>query len=87
MTFYVKELKWLNGGVNTTVGSNEGSLVVSVKAPNMLGRGERLQLEYSHGSRQTNNLSLSYLKPLRTKYDARYDALPKRRPSAIIINI
>lgn len=52
------------------VGNNEGSLVVGLKAPNMLGRGEKLQAEYSYGSRRTNNLSVSFLKPLRNKYDA-----------------
>lgn len=60
----------MTGGINTMVGNNEGSLVVGLKAPNMLGRGEKLQAEYSYGSRRTNNLSVSFLKPLRNKYDA-----------------
>lgn len=70
VTFFVKELKRMIGGANTMVGNNEGSLVVSLRAPNMFGRGEKLQAEYSYGSRRTNNLSLSFVKPLRTKYDA-----------------
>ncbi|KAK6633716.1 hypothetical protein RUM44_004323 [Polyplax serrata] len=70
VTFFVKELKRMIGGANTMVGNNEGSLLVSLRAPNMFGRGEKLQAEYSYGSRRTNNLSLSFIKPLRTKYDA-----------------
>ncbi|EEB19878.1 sorting and assembly machinery sam50 protein, putative [Pediculus humanus corporis] len=72
VTFFVKELKRMIGGANTMVGNNEGSLVVSLRAPNMFGRGEKLQAEYSYGSRRTNNLSLSFVKPLRTKYDAMF---------------
>lgn len=59
----------MTGGINTMVGNNEGSLVIGLKAPNMMGRGEKLQAEYSYGSKETNNLSISFLKPLRTKYN------------------
>lgn len=45
------------------VGNNEGSLVISLRAPNMFGRGERVQAEYSYGSCRTNNLRLSYIHP------------------------
>lgn len=51
------------GGVSTMVGSNEGSLQVSVKAPNIFGRGERVQMEYSHSSRHTKNINISAVKP------------------------
>lgn len=47
VTFQVKELRRLVGGVTTEIGNNnEGSLVVGLKAPNMAGRGERVQADY-----------------------------------------
>lgn len=67
VTFHVKELKRVIGGVNTQVGNNEGSLVVGLRAPNLLGRGERLQTEYSYGSKRSNNFNVSFIKPFRGK--------------------
>lgn len=65
VTFHVRELKRIVGGVNTQVGENEGSLVVGLRAPNLLGRGERLQTEYSYGSKRSNNFNVSFVKPFR----------------------
>ncbi|XP_017772030.1 PREDICTED: sorting and assembly machinery component 50 homolog B [Nicrophorus vespilloides] len=68
VTFQVKELKRVVGGVNTQIGNNnEGSLVVGLKAPNVFGRGERLQTEYSYGSRRSNNYSVNFIKPFMGK--------------------
>lgn len=61
--FFVKEFKRVIGGVSSHIGNNEGSLLIGMKAPNLLGQGERLQAEYSYGSRKTNNFSLSAIKP------------------------
>nr|CAD7427860.1 unnamed protein product [Timema monikensis] len=47
--FDVKEQKRIVGGVNTMVGSNEGSLVVGLKLPNLAGRGEKISAQYSYG--------------------------------------
>lgn len=68
VTFYVREFKRVIGGVNTMVGNNEGSLVIGLKAPNLCGRGERIQSEYSYGSKKTNNFSLQFIKPLLGKH-------------------
>ncbi|XP_060533139.1 sorting and assembly machinery component 50 homolog [Cylas formicarius] len=65
VTFDVKEHKRVTGGVSTHVGNNEGTLTVSMKAPNLCGRGERVQIDYSHGSKKTSNFNLSFLKPFR----------------------
>lgn len=63
VTFQVKELSRIVGGINTTVSENEGNLVIGVKMPNVAGRGEKLQAEYSMGYRSTSNFSLTATKP------------------------
>ncbi|CAG4948554.1 unnamed protein product [Parnassius apollo] len=63
VTFQVKELSRIVGGINTTVSENEGNLVIGVKMPNVAGRGERLQAEYSVGNRSTSNFSVTAAKP------------------------
>ncbi|XP_057318533.1 sorting and assembly machinery component 50 homolog [Microplitis mediator] len=63
VTFNVKEMNRLSGGISTMVGNNEGSVLIQAKAPNIFGRGERLQVEYSYGSRSTTNINVSAIKP------------------------
>lgn len=64
VTFHVRELRRVVGGINTTVGNNEGALVLGMKCPNVLGRGERVQTELTFGHKRSNNCSLQLLKPL-----------------------
>lgn len=68
VTFDVKEHKRVTGGISTHVGNNEGCLLVGIRAPNIFGRGERVQVEYSHGSKKTSNFNLSFIKPFRGKH-------------------
>ncbi|KAF9407758.1 hypothetical protein HW555_012322 [Spodoptera exigua] len=63
VTFQVRELSRVVGGINTTVSENEGNLVLGVKMPNVLGRGERLAAEYSMGYRSSSNFSVAATKP------------------------
>lgn len=63
VTFNVRELKWLSGGVNTMVGNNEGSLLIQAETPNIFGRGERLKMDYSYGSKSSSNINISAVKP------------------------
>lgn len=63
----MKEFKAITGGVNTQIGNNEGSLIIGLKAPNVFGRGERFQAEFSYGSKKTNNYNISFIKPFRGK--------------------
>ncbi|XP_075988751.1 sorting and assembly machinery component 50 homolog A [Anticarsia gemmatalis] len=63
VTFQVRELSRVVGGLNTTVSENEGNLVLGVKMPNVLGRGEKLQAEYSMGYRSSSNFSVAATKP------------------------
>jgi len=67
VTFQVEELKKVTGSVNTMVGNNEGSLMTGVKFPNVLGRGERLQADYTYGTKKSSSFNISILKPLRGK--------------------
>lgn len=59
----VHEMRRLTGGISTMVGNNEGSVIIQAKAPNLFGRGERLQMEYSYGSKSSTNISISAVKP------------------------
>ncbi|KYB27071.1 sorting and assembly machinery component 50 homolog [Tribolium castaneum] len=68
VTFNVTEHKRVTGGVTTQVGNNEGALLIGLRAPNLFGRGERVQLEYSHGSKRTTNFNVAFIKPMRGKY-------------------
>jgi len=71
VTFTVREMKQIAGGVHTMVGTNnEGLLVASAKAPNILGRGEKIQGEFSYGNKQTRNFNIAFSKPLLTRYNA-----------------
>ncbi|XP_026328203.1 sorting and assembly machinery component 50 homolog, partial [Hyposmocoma kahamanoa] len=63
VTFQVRELSRVVGGVNTTVSENEGNLVLGVKLPNLLGRGERVSAEYTLGYRSSSNFSITATKP------------------------
>ncbi|KAJ2943280.1 hypothetical protein O0L34_g12086 [Tuta absoluta] len=63
VTFQVKELSRVVGGINTTVSENEGNLVLGLKLPNVFGRGERVAAEYSMGHRSSSNFSVTAAKP------------------------
>ncbi|XP_015510804.2 sorting and assembly machinery component 50 homolog B isoform X1 [Neodiprion lecontei] len=63
VTFTVSEMKRIMGGINTMVGNNEGSIIIGARAPNIFGRGERLQMEYSYGNKSSTNVSVSAVKP------------------------
>lgn len=73
VTFVVRELKQIAAAVNGTVGTNNECLVVaSARAPNILGRGEKLEGEISLGNKQTKNYNITLSKPIHPKYRARY---------------
>jgi len=64
VTFNVEENKRIVGSVNTMVGNNEGSLMTGVKLPNVLGRGEKLQADYTYGTKKSSSFNISLQKPL-----------------------
>jgi len=65
VTYHVQELKKVVGSVNTMVGNNEGSLLTGVKMPNIAGRGECLQADYTYGTKKSSSFNVSLAKPLR----------------------
>jgi outer membrane protein insertion porin family len=67
VTYTVKELKRILGGINTLVGNNEGSLVVGSNLPNVFGRGEKIQAEYTYGTKQSKGFQGTFTKPLHNK--------------------
>lgn len=62
VTFEVKELRRMTGSYNTMVGNNEGSMVLGLKLPNVLGRAEKLTFQFSYGTKETS-YGLSFFKP------------------------
>lgn len=69
VTFTVRELRRIKGSITTAVGNNEGSVTISTEAPNILGRGERLNAEYSYGTKNSNHINVSAIKPF---FDSRH---------------
>jgi len=64
VTYNVEETKRIVGSVNTMVGNNEGSLMTGVKLPNLLGRGENLQADYTYGTKKSSSFNICLQKPL-----------------------
>ncbi|KAL7982742.1 hypothetical protein Chor_010340 [Crotalus horridus] len=62
VTFEVTELRRLTGSYNTMVGNNEGSMVLGLKLPNILGRAEKVTFQFSYGTKETS-YGLSLFKP------------------------
>ncbi|KAJ6666374.1 hypothetical protein lerEdw1_000647 [Lerista edwardsae] len=62
VTFEVTELRRLTGSYNTMVGNNEGSMVLGLKLPNILGRAEKVTFQFSYGTKETS-YGLSFFKP------------------------
>uniref|UniRef100_A0AAX7V1H2 POTRA domain-containing protein n=1 Tax=Astatotilapia calliptera TaxID=8154 RepID=A0AAX7V1H2_ASTCA len=62
VTFEVTELRRMTGSYNTMVGNNEGSMVLGLKLPNVLGRAEKLTFQFSYGTKETS-YGLSFFKP------------------------
>ena len=46
------------------IGSNEGSIILSCRLPNIIGRGERITFEHAFGSNNNKSSHLSFAKPL-----------------------
>jgi len=69
VTMNVKEPRRFTGGVHTLVGNNDGSLMLSFKAPNIFGRGEKLSVEYTHGMMKSKTHTVSFTKPINADPD------------------
>uniref|UniRef100_UPI00398EF9AB sorting and assembly machinery component 50 homolog n=1 Tax=Pristiophorus japonicus TaxID=55135 RepID=UPI00398EF9AB len=69
--FEVKEMRRLTGSYNTMVGNNEGSMVLGLKLPNVLGRAEKITFQFSYGTKETS-YGLSYFKPQPGNFDKNF---------------
>jgi outer membrane protein insertion porin family len=54
------------GKINTMFGNNEASLHIETKTPNLFGRGEKLQIDYVCGHKNSSNINISATKPFFT---------------------
>jgi len=64
VTFAVQELRRVTGSITTMVGNQEGSLAGGIKLPNLLGRGEKFQVDYTQGTKRTNQFNAAFSKPI-----------------------
>ncbi|KAK2509001.1 hypothetical protein MC885_002379 [Smutsia gigantea] len=71
VTFEVTELRRLTGSYNTMVGNNEGSMVLGLKLPNLLGRAEKVTFQFSYGTKETS-YGLSFFKPQPGNFDRNF---------------
>lgn len=71
VTFEVTELRRLTGSYNTMVGNNEGSMVLGLKFPNLLGRAEKVTFQFSYGTKETS-YGLSFFKPHPGNFDRNF---------------
>ncbi|KAK6191273.1 hypothetical protein SNE40_003004 [Patella caerulea] len=67
--FEVRESRPVTGGINTLIGNNDASLLFGIKFPNIYGRGERLQADYTHGTKQVRGYNVSFTKPINANPD------------------
>lgn len=70
ITFRVKEVKPYKAGVSTSIGNNEGSVLVWGKMPNFYGRGEMAEVSYNYGTK-----SLIYNLTLRKPFFGPIDSM------------
>lgn len=63
ISFDGEELSRITGTIGTEIGQNDGALTTELTSPNILGRGERLSLNYSYSFTKATELNLKLLKP------------------------
>lgn len=51
----------------------DAQVKVGIRMPNMLGRGEKFEVEYSYSSSEERNTEVSFMKPLLKVPNAKYD--------------
>lgn len=70
--YLVKESRRLTASIGTTVGNNEGNMVVTGAINNIRGSGESLKSNISYGSSQTTSYEFSFGKPLGYNPDKKF---------------
>ncbi|KAK2153083.1 hypothetical protein LSH36_308g02016 [Paralvinella palmiformis] len=74
VTFDVSEPSAITGSVSTMVGTNDGSVLFSVRMPNVFGRGEKINTEYAYGTKNAVGLGLTFTKPIKGDPNLIYQA-------------
>lgn len=74
VTFSVEEMNRISGSVKSTVGNNDGSLIFGLHLPNLFGRGERFQTEYSYGTKNATGFNATLSKRLASRKRASISA-------------
>lgn len=74
VTFEVEELRRVSGGINTLIGTNDASLLLGMKLPNMFGRGEKSIFEYSHGTKSNRGQNFTFYAPLQGNPDTMFSS-------------
>ncbi|ESN98145.1 hypothetical protein HELRODRAFT_185880 [Helobdella robusta] len=64
IAYKVKEQSYLTGGLSTMIGTNEGTMVGSLKLENVWGRGEKVATEFTYGSANAIGANLYLIKPM-----------------------
>lgn len=67
--YKVEEMRFMNGGVHTQIGTNDGNLLLNFKIPNLFGRAEKAVAEYTYGTKHTRGVGLHLSKPINGNTD------------------
>lgn len=70
--YLVKESRSLTASVGTTVGNNEGNMLVTGAINNLRGTGESLKANISYGTSQTTSYEFSFGKPVGYNPDKKF---------------
>ncbi|CAH1786233.1 unnamed protein product [Owenia fusiformis] len=65
VTFKVEEMRRVGGTLNTHVGTNDGTVSVGAKLPNIFGRGEKFDATYTYGTKNTVGYNATFRRPLK----------------------
>ncbi|ODN05358.1 Sorting and assembly machinery component 50, partial [Orchesella cincta] len=73
VTFIVKEFSRLAASAKTQMGAQADAQVkTGIRMPNVFGRGEKLEVEYSYSSGSEKNSEISFLKPFPQYLDSSF---------------
>ncbi|KAJ6223663.1 hypothetical protein RDWZM_002208 [Blomia tropicalis] len=64
ITFDVEETRRYAGGIFTSAGNNDASVILELRSPNLLGRGEEIQGRFEHSWKYFSSWSTSFSRPL-----------------------
>lgn len=69
INYIVEEMRFVNGGIHTQIGTNDGNLLINFKIPNLLGRAEKVIAECTYGTKHSRGIGLHLTKPVNGNAD------------------